>query len=533
MSIIKVSKFIYKHKIHLFLVLSIIISGITFNYSLAFFKKEMIIGDVNLKIGELALDFNLNNLESKQLTLSANENIVVDISLVNGNSINTKYELYYKIIDGENYISGGTLPGDYDDEIGIIQASSKKKIGLSLKNTSPHKIILELGIKTGLVHNEVELETDEFSLNKIIKYQDDVYISNIKLAENNGSEIENSKINYYYQTAVNSDISLSKTEADSSVTYTIFVYNSSNITYYFDEVVSLGEENENIVYRIDDLETNYALAPKETKEFNVTYYYNNNQLSDDNSIESYLDFRFTEYLCPKDGTICDLSGNGNHANVIGATWDKDNRTIAIDGVDDYIMIDNIDWDDTTEFTVDFVAKIYDVSSTGPVILLESSIDSNNNYGSFYIDTNEYGTNDITLAMKYPSEESTGLKAVRNHKYVDNIIDNNNFKHYTITFNSMNEYDNFTKMYLDGVEKPVETTESINGGVKEDYMQDISGKKLLNYPFYIGARAGEKFFAKMEIKEVRLYNKELTQEEINLNYNGDIVKENLLLYLDFR
>lgn len=35
-------------------------------------------------------------------------------------------------------------------------------------------------------------------------------------------------------------------------------------------------------------------------------------------------------------TIKDLSGNSRNGTITGATWDRQNGTISLDGVDDYV-----------------------------------------------------------------------------------------------------------------------------------------------------------------------------------------------------
>lgn len=224
------------------------------------------------------------------------------------------------------------------------------------------------------------------------------------------------------------------------------------------------------------------------------------------------------------GQINDLSGNNNNVIYYGATLDKEKGLISIDGKDDYLKIENLDWDNTTAFTIDFVAKIYQTLDDG--ILFESSINSNSNYGSFYIDTAEYGVNDITLAMKY-NNATTGTQI--NHQLSNNILDNSKFQHYTVTFNSQKNYNNFTDIYLNSKKQKMIIPED---GSSNNYKADISNKSLKNYPFFIASRSGGSYFTKMDLKELRIYNKELSQSEIMSNERENIVYDKLLAYYDF-
>lgn len=232
---------------------------------------------------------------------------------------------------------------------------------------------------------------------------------------------------------------------------------------------------------------------------------------------SYEDKKWANAIVLKENydenTIYDLSGNGNNATIYGATVTDEG--LNFDGVDDYAKIDLLSWNSTTEFTIEFTARVFD--NDDAVILFESSINSNKNYGSFYIDTNEFGTNDLTLAMKY--NENGGYFV--NHKQVNNIIDVNNYKTYTITFNSKNEYDNFINIYVDGIKYSTQ-------GIVDSANGDVTGLTLNDYPFFIGARNGDLNFTSMTLKNLKIYTKELTEEEIQKNVSGSVITDNLIL-----
>jgi len=94
---------------------------------------------------------------------------VINIKLTSLNPIDTKYELYYKIISptsSTNLVDGGHIITDENATIGTILAEETKEIQLVLNNTGKDEIVVEIGLKAGLVHNEVELVSEEISLNK-------------------------------------------------------------------------------------------------------------------------------------------------------------------------------------------------------------------------------------------------------------------------------------------------------------------------------------------------------------------------------
>jgi len=369
--------------------------------------------------------------------------------------------------------------------------------------------------------------------------QEGVYITEVNYVNDFDGNLNDSKIINIYQSNMNSNIVLGENN-NSKITYEVTLYNSNDKDYYYyDTEYILCDEsdlncvtysNENIKFDVTIFNGN-VIKSKDYLTFNITFSYLNGYVEGmSNVLKSILNFKFIEFPCPNDGRVCDLSGNNYHATVIGANWDKDNRFISFDGIDDYMYLDSLKWNNTPAFTIDFVAKIGKNNTTNPIILFETSINSNLNYGSYYIDTNEFGENEITLAMKYNNTSNYDLI---NHKYVNNIIDNNNYRHYTITFNSLNEYDNFTKIYYEGIYQTTTTHLDKEGEYSDTYKGNISGKTLSDYAFYVASRAGNTFFAKMDLKEVRIYNKALSDEEIIKNHNDEIVKDALLVHWDFR
>ena len=223
--------------------------------------------------------------------------------------------------------------------------------------------------------------------------------------------------------------------------------------------------------------------------------------------------------------LIDLSGNENDAILMGPTITEEG--LSFDGIDDVAKIPNLDWEDSKAFTIEFTAKIDSSDDSYTNIystLFESSADSNKNYNSFYINTREYGNNDIQIAMK--NFENSNLK---NHKASDNIIDSNNYVTYTVTFNSTNKYNDFIHIYKNGLNQNVQVANLENS---TRYDSDITGFSLENYDFFIGARGdGAEIPTKMILKELKIYTKELTQEEIQKNYNNDTVLDHMIVWYD--
>ncbi len=130
----------------------------------------------------------------------------------------------------------------------------------------------------------------------IVKKQNGVYITSVEYVSDVSANVEKSSIINAYQTMLNSSITLSDSISSSSLTYSITIYNSSDVTYYFDQVEYLVDEttysNENIVFKLEGLNKNDALDSKNSITFNITFYYKDSILSENNTLNSYLNFLF-------------------------------------------------------------------------------------------------------------------------------------------------------------------------------------------------------------------------------------------------
>lgn len=123
--------------------------------------------------------------------------------------------------------------------------------------------------------------------------QSDIYITDVVCKSNTDADIENSKIDKYYQSLMQSTIVLGNSTT-SSITYSITVYNSSNFDYAFKEVEYSDEfyDNPNIVFELDGLKKWDTLASKQYLTFSITFHYLNNSIPEYKSLNSYLNFKF-------------------------------------------------------------------------------------------------------------------------------------------------------------------------------------------------------------------------------------------------
>ena len=126
--------------------------------------------------------------------------------------------------------------------------------------------------------------------------QDGIYITDVNYVSSVSADYENSKIKYAYQTILNSNIILSETDSNSSITYEVTIYNSNNEDYAFvgeDHLNSIDTySNQDIIFRINGLNYGDILTARDSVTFTITFYYKNNVLASNNVLESILNFKY-------------------------------------------------------------------------------------------------------------------------------------------------------------------------------------------------------------------------------------------------
>ena len=135
--------------------------------------------------------------------------------------------------------------------------------------------------------------TGEISGKATAKLQDDVFITNVEYESDNDAVLSSSNIQNYVGTMMKSTIKLSDTNADSSITYKVTVYNSSDEDVPFTEVIYGNEfyDNENIVFELSGFTIGQTIGPKETKDILITFKYKDGTIPDNQTLNSYLNFK--------------------------------------------------------------------------------------------------------------------------------------------------------------------------------------------------------------------------------------------------
>lgn len=127
------------------------------------------------------------------------------------------------------------------------------------------------------------------------KEQSGIFIEDAKYSTNNNADLNLSKINKFYQTILDSTVVLSSSDLTSSITFTITVYNSSKDNYYFKDVVYADEfyDNTDITFTLN-IEKGDVVEPNTSKSFTITFKYSNITSITNNTLNSYLNFRFVK-----------------------------------------------------------------------------------------------------------------------------------------------------------------------------------------------------------------------------------------------
>ena len=140
-----------------------------------------------------------------------------------------------------------------------------------------------------------------------------MFISNVEHVSNNGADLTNSKIEDYTGTMLHSNIYLSPTDSDSSITYAVTIFNNSDAIKKFTGVTYADGfySNSNIKYSLDGILLNDIIEKGNSKTFNITFYYSSTTITN-NQLESYLNFNFDYYLEGENEVDILMSGTGTY-----------------------------------------------------------------------------------------------------------------------------------------------------------------------------------------------------------------------------
>ena len=123
--------------------------------------------------------------------------------------------------------------------------------------------------------------------------QDGIFITDVVYSSGNDVDEANSSIKSFYQTMMSSHIELG-TNTNSSITYTISLYNNSDDLYRYNGPKYDSEfyDNSNITFKIEGLNIGDTISPKDKLSFTITFYYSDTSNISNNILNSYITYSF-------------------------------------------------------------------------------------------------------------------------------------------------------------------------------------------------------------------------------------------------
>jgi len=170
-------------------ILSLVLLGtisITLGYSYALFKREIVGGNVDLRVGALSYNIESSSLnDAYQATVEAGGETVIEITVTSLAPIASKYQMVYRSENDLTDIVVGYSSATVDPPNGEMDANGTKKVTAVIQNNSGSPVTVTFGVKGGLVHNSIEdiiLEENEYKLETVVYVKTvDITIASVKV----------------------------------------------------------------------------------------------------------------------------------------------------------------------------------------------------------------------------------------------------------------------------------------------------------------------------------------------------------------
>ena len=206
----------------------------------------------------------------------------------------------------------------------------KKKEILFITNKLFILLILIATLFMSIGYASINSVIMELNGSVVAQTQTGVYIYDITYKSNINADTNSSTIKKYIGTNMSSYIKLSE-NTNSEITYTVSIYNSTEEDYYFDKVVYLETDddstytNDNITYKLTNLNHDDILPSKGRVIFDITFHYADTTKIDLTDLTSFINYKFVPL---KDKVIVYLNANGGTINAteyttsVGEMYDK-------------------------------------------------------------------------------------------------------------------------------------------------------------------------------------------------------------------
>ena len=173
------------------------------------------------------------------------------------------------------------------------------------------KFVLLIAISTlflGIGYASITSISLEIEGEATLPRQTGLFISNVQYTSDVGADLANSNINTYYQNLLATKVTLSTTNANSNIVYTVTIYNDTagDLAYQGIEYDPQFYDNNNIEVVVGGMSVGDIVSSGNSITFTVTYRYANGVTpsSSNNVLNSYISFKFDE---PTWADLCDSS----------------------------------------------------------------------------------------------------------------------------------------------------------------------------------------------------------------------------------
>ena len=122
--------------------------------------------------------------------------------------------------------------------------------------------------------------------------QEGVFITNIEYVSDVNASASNSRVNKFLGTVMDSTMQLSDSDANSSITYKVTVYNKGIEEAIFQKIRYANDfyDNNDIIFDISGFTTGEKIGPGESRDIIITFKYNGTTVPSNTVLNSYLNF---------------------------------------------------------------------------------------------------------------------------------------------------------------------------------------------------------------------------------------------------
>ena len=315
------------------------------------------------------------------------------------------------------------------------------------------------------------------------KELDQVVITNVEFYDiaNSSADVSNSAIVNYTSTIISSDIILSETDPNSSITMKVTVYNNSDVkSAYIGYLYAQNlYNNPDIVMNVTGIEEDEIIEPRTSKDFYVTFSYKNNIIASSKELVSLIDYQFKKVY---DITYKYFYEDGYpeyiyEGNQIDINLSKDYQSLNLYYKDGTQLIYDVNYKFITDNNSYNVLSLLDINGDIEIRNLTNFCSEGSELVDCLVAT-DYGSSDLTSARDNIESKVADLSKLEPYlTYSENV-------QYNLVSTSLaSSYNNVTKYYY-SLEPPTFNSQSgyhtlANGGqyvTIENLVSEKGGQK---------------------------------------------------------